>query len=125
MKIIYRTTKFHLGRNAQNRLHLIRSLTTHLVMHERIKTTYAKAYNMQPSVEALIKRLKNAKNDQYRFKGLLNYLEIEPAKKKLVDEILPRLENRNPPYTKVVKLGNRKGDNALEGYIELWGNPIA
>lgn len=80
---------------------------------------------MQPSVEALIKRLKNAKNDPYRFKGLLNYLEIEPAKKKLVDEILPRLENRNPPYTKVVKLGNRRGDNALEGYIELWGNPIA
>jgi len=37
----------------------------------------------------------------------------------MVEEILPRIQNQNPPYTKVVKLGHRKGDNALEGYIEL------
>lgn len=46
MKIIYRNKKFKLNRKASNRLHLIRSLTTHLVIHERIKTTWAKAYHM-------------------------------------------------------------------------------
>ena len=35
------------------------------------------------------------------------------------------MENKNKDFTKVVKLGNRKGDNALTAYIELWGNPIA
>lgn len=56
---------------------------------------------------------------------LRSFLEINPAQQKLVKEIIPRMQNRSGNYTKVVKLDRRRGDNAQEAYIELWGNPIA
>ena len=81
MEVVQRSHKFRLGRTKKQRRHLLRSLTTHLVMHERIRTTFAKARHMQPTVDALIRRARMAhlKNNQKRLNLLVGFLETKPA----------------------------------------------
>ena len=130
MKIVYsinkvgKKRKFILSRTTKQRWHLIRTLTTQLVEHERIRTTSAKAKHLQPTIERLLQNAKKAefqKKEHFRKKVNI-ILTSEKARKKLWEEIIPRIENEKNRYTFIKKLDRkRKGDNAEMSYIEIKG----
>lgn len=110
--------QFKLGRKKSNRTLLIRNLAASLVVHERITTTQAKAKFVQSYVERLITRVKKADN----VNGLRIAIEMlggqKPAHK--VTEVLKNnYKDTASGYTRIVKVANRKGDNAKMAIIEL------
>lgn len=96
---------------------LFRGLVTQLLVHEKIKTTAAKAKVMRPIVERLITKGKN--NNLANLRYILKYVLEEDAAKKVVKEISPRYKERHGGYTRIIKLGARKGDGAEMSMIEL------
>jgi len=96
---------------------LLRSLVTSLVIHGRIKTTLPKAKALRGVVEKRITIAK--KNDLAARRRLLSYIYNEKAVKKLLEEIAPKYLERKGGYTRIIKLENRKGDNAAMAIIEL------
>ena len=111
----YQTRK--LSRKAGPRKALLRGLATSVVLYERIKTTLPKAKEAQPIVEKLITLGK--KGDLSAIRALGAYLYGDNAVQKLVTEIAPIYKDRNGGYTRIVKLGNRPGDNAPVAILEL------
>lgn len=111
----YTTRK--LGRKSGPRKALLRGLATSVILYERVKTTLPKAKEVQPIVEKLITTAK--KGDLSAVRALSAYIYGENAVAKLVTEIAPIYKTRNGGYTRIVKLGNRPGDNAPVAIIEL------
>lgn len=99
-----------LNRTANERKRLFRNLTRSLILHGQINTTLAKAKAVQPLVEKLITRSKVANLENRRF--LLKQLNDQQVVNKLLIEIGPLFDNIKGGYTKIIKLGNRLGDNA-------------
>jgi large subunit ribosomal protein L17 len=106
-----------LSRKSGPRKALLRGLATSVVLYERVKTTLPKAKEVQPIVEKLITLGKKGDNTAIRALGA--YLYGDNAVQKLVTEIAPIYKDRNGGYTRIVKLGNRPGDNAPVAIIEL------
>lgn len=106
-----------LSRKSGPRKALLRGLVTSVILYERIKTTVPKAKEIQPIVEKLITTAK--KGDLSALRALSAYIYGENAVTKLVQEIAPIYKDRNGGYTRIVKLGNRPGDNAPVAIIEL------
>ncbi len=106
-----------LDRKKDPRKALFRSLATNLILHEKIKTTEAKAKAVKPIVERLITKGKT--NDLHTRRELLKYLYVENAVKKILEDLSPRYKNRNGGYTRIIKLGNRQGDAAKIVQIEF------
>ncbi len=106
-----------LSRKSGPRKALLRGLATSVVLYERVKTTLPKAKEVQPIVEKLITLAK--KGDLAAIRSLTAYLYGENAVQKMVTEIAPIYKDRNGGYTRIVKLGNRPGDNAPVAIIEL------
>jgi large subunit ribosomal protein L17 len=106
-----------LGRKRDPRKALLRGLATNFLLYEKIQTTEAKAKEIRPIVEKLITTGK--KNDLNARRKLLAYLYTENAVKKVIDEISPRYQERNGGYTRIVKIGPRKGDGAPMVVLEL------
>jgi large subunit ribosomal protein L17 len=116
-----------LSRSAGHRTALRRNLVSELIRHERIRTTQAKALAVRGQAEKMITLAKRG----------LSVAESNPAKgvharrlaaarlngsevvQKLFDEIAPRYVDRPGGYTRILKLGNRKGDNAQMVLLEL------
>lgn len=96
---------------------LLRGLATSLVLYENMNTTLAKAQAIRPIVEKLITKSKN--NTLTARRQLLSYLTIESAVNKMLAEIGPRYATRNGGYTRIIKLGKRKGDGAEIAQIQL------
>lgn len=115
MKHNKKTPKLSL--KAAPRKALLRSLVTSLVIHGRIKTTLPKAKALRGVVEKRITIAK--KNDLAARRRLLSYIYNEKAVKKLLEEIAPKYLERKGGYTRIIKLENRKGDNAAMAIIEL------
>lgn len=111
----YTTRK--LSRKSGPRKALLRGLATSVILYERVKTTLPKAKEIRPIVEKLITAAK--KGDLAAIRALSSYLYGENAVQKLVTEIAPIYKDRNGGYTRIVKLGNRPGDNAPVAIIEL------
>jgi len=107
-----------LGRKAGPRKALMRSLATNFVMHEKIKTTEAKAKALQPIIEKYI-TLAAKNNTLTTRRKLLAYFYNEQAVKKLLDEIGPKYKQRPGGYTRFIKIGRRQGDAAKMAIIEL------
>jgi len=105
-----------LGRKRDQRKALIKSLLNNLVLHEKIKTTEAKAKEIRPKIEKLITRAK--KNDLSSRRYLAKYLKDRNAKK-LISKIAPKYNNRPGGYTRIIKLGFRKGDASQMANIEF------
>jgi large subunit ribosomal protein L17 len=98
------------------RVALLRKLTYSLLLHEKIKTTEAKAKSLRGVAEKLITRGKVATVANRRILAK----EMSPAMvKKVVNEIAPRYKDRNGGYTRVIKLGQRDSDGARMAIIEL------
>lgn len=107
-----------LGRTSSHRRALLRSLVTSLFLHDRIRTTTAKAKQMRPIAEKLVTI---AKNDNFVARRRVAEYVLDPeAVKRLFAEIAPKYVERNGGYTRIIKLGNaRRGDAAEEAIIEF------
>jgi large subunit ribosomal protein L17 len=98
-----------LKRDSNERKALFKGLLSQLVLHERIKTTEAKAKAVRGQADKLVtKAIKAGAN---AFDALQEYL-IPEAARKLINETAPRFANRSGGYTRVLRIGNRVADNA-------------
>lgn len=109
-----KTKTFH--RKKDQRKALMRSLVRALFVHEKIKTTEAKAKELRKLAERLIS--KGKKDDLAARRYLAQYLD-KPTVKKAFDTIIPRYKDRNGGYTRIYKLGPRQSDGAEMVIIEL------
>ncbi len=106
-----------LDRNSTARRALLRNLATSLVLYEHVNTTLAKAKAMKPLVEKLITKGKIKSLAARR--ELMKTLTIESAVNKILEELGPRYATRPGGYTRIIKLGSRKGDGAEVAQIQL------
>lgn len=105
-----------LDRDKAQRKALKKQLASELVLHEKIKTTQTKAKFVQPYIENIITiNKKNNLPAKRRIFALLN----KKAATKLRNDLTKKLESRKSGYTRIIKLANRKGDNAPIVQIEL------
>jgi len=105
-----------LSRKTGPRKALIHSLSRELFLKEKIKTTEAKAKEFSSFAEKQITKAK--KGDLSAIRALAKLFDY-PVVKKLIDKIGPRYKERNGGYTRIMKLGPRKGDGAKMVIIEL------
>jgi len=105
------------NRNTNQRKALFRNLAVALILHERIRTTEAKAKTIRPIVERLV-TLAREDSDHHRRLALAR-LADERAVAKLFDVIGPRFEGQPGGYTRIYKLGPRRGDGAPMALIEF------
>jgi len=106
-----------LGRNPQERFALYRTLLHALLKNEKIETTDAKAKELRRFAERVITRAKKGGLAQIRL--VEKVLRDKELLHKLFAEIGPRYANRPGGYTRILKIGNRRGDNAAMSIIEL------
>ena len=106
-----------LGKTSTQRKAMLRQLTTDLLEHGKIETTFYRAKEIQPIAEKMITLGKKAGLANYR--RALAYLTKEDVAKKLFDEIAPSYKERNGGYTRVTRIGARRGDAAEVAVIEL------
>lgn len=106
-----------LGRKSAHRLALLKNLTIALVKDEKITTTLPKAKELRSYVERLITVGKEGGFNSHR--KIFAKLQCKEATNKLVTEIAPKYSDRNGGYTRIVKLGFRRGDAAPTAFIEL------
>ena len=99
-----------LGKPTDQRIAMLRAMTTYLLENGQIKTTVSRAKEVAPMAEKMITLAKNANLANYR--KALSYLTKEDVAKKLFDEIGPKYATRNGGYTRVVKSGPPRGDCA-------------
>ncbi len=107
----------HLSRTKAHRDALLANMTISLILHKRIHTTLAKAKALRVYAEPLINR---AKEDTMTNRRLVfKYLQSKEAVKELFQEIAQKIAERPGGYTRILKTGNRLGDNAQTCFIEL------
>jgi large subunit ribosomal protein L17 len=107
-----------LGGSASHQRAMLANLAASLFAAEAIETTEAKAKALRPYAEKLISKAKKGGLHQHRqIVAKLN--GDQEMAQKLVDEIGPRYEDRPGGYTRILKIGSRKGDNAPMALIEL------
>ena len=112
----------HLGRTSSHRKALLANLASSLFIHKRIKTTLAKAKALRSYVEPLITKSKNnstVEEQSHAQRVVFSYLQDKGAVKELFTTISEKVADRPGGYTRILKLGNRLGDNAEIAYIEL------
>ncbi len=107
----------HLSRNKAHRDALLANMTISLIMHKRIFTTLAKAKALRVYAEPLINRAKEDTTPNRRL--VFAHLQNKEAIKELFGEIATKIANRPGGYTRILKTGNRLGDNAKTCFIEL------
>ena len=106
-----------LNRNSSHRIALARSQATALLRHGRIKTTLIKAKNLQPFVEKLITTARGG--DLHARRLILRDIHDLDVVRSLMDDIAPRFAERKGGYTRIYRLGTRRGDGTQEALIEL------
>ena len=107
----------HLGRTASHRDAMLANMAISLIMHKRITTTLAKAKALKKYVEPLITRSKDDTTNSRRV--VFRYLQNKFAVTELFKEVAAKVGDRPGGYTRVIKLGIRKGDAAEIAFIEL------
>jgi large subunit ribosomal protein L17 len=139
----HRVAHRKLGRVTEHRIALLRNQAEALLRHERIETTVPKARELRPFVERLITIAKRslkekdgngetlapaaaARAAKLRTVTARRLVEVDVHNKavvtKLFDTIAPRFEGRPGGYTRLLKIGNRRGDNAAVAQLELIGS---
>lgn len=107
----------HLGRKKAHRDAMLANMTISLIMHKRITTTVAKAKALRVYAEPLINR---AKEDSMANRRLVfSYLQNKYAVTELFRNVAEKIADRPGGYTRILKTGNRLGDNAEMCFIEL------
>eukprot|EP00039_Didymoeca_costata_P019458 m.337608 g.337608 ORF g.337608 m.337608 type:complete len:148 (+) comp18180_c0_seq1:90-533(+) len=113
-----------LGRTTSHRISLLRTQTTQLIEHERIKTTVAKAKELRRPVEQMITLAKRGQDDMHARIQARAWVQKDSVIPKLFEVLGPRYESREGGYTRVLKAGRRHGDNAPMAYIEFIDNDL-
>ncbi len=118
-------TKGHrLGGSPAHERHILANLATALFQHGRITTTEAKARRLRPVAERLITFAK--RGDLHARRRVLTVVTDKGVVHQLFTEIAPEFSERDGGYTRITKIGPRKGDNAAMAVIELVrGEPVA
>lgn len=107
----------HLGRTAPHRKAMLSNMASSLILHKRITTTVAKAKALRKYVEPLITKSKLDTTHSRRV--VFSYLQDKTSTHILFNEVAERVAERPGGYTRIIKLGNRLGDNAEMALIEL------
>ena len=106
-----------LGRTSDHRKAMLRAMVTFLLENGRIETTVTRAKEVRSMAEKMITIAKT--NDLNSKRQVLDYVTKEDVVKKLFDEIAPKYADVNGGYTRIVKIGPRRGDAAEMAVIEL------
>ena len=106
-----------LGRTSDQRKAMLRQMTTDLLEKGKIETTFYRAKEVQPVVEKMITLGKKGKLAAYR--RAMGFVTKEDVVNKLFKEVAPKYADRNGGYTRVTRLGPRRGDAAEMAVIEL------
>lgn len=106
-----------LSRPTDHRKAILRNQVTKLLAYGRIETTHARAKETQRMAEKMITLAK--RGDLHARRQVLAYIYDEDVVTKLFDEIAPKYSERNGGYTRVLKMGPRRGDGAEMAIIEL------
>jgi large subunit ribosomal protein L17 len=107
----------HLGRTSSHRKAMLSNMATSLILHKRITTTTAKAKALRTFVEPLITKSKEDSTHSRRV--VFSYLKDKTAVAELFREVSPKVAERPGGYTRILKIGNRIGDNADMCIMEL------
>ena len=106
-----------LGRTSDQRRAMLRAMVTYLLENGQIKTTITRAKEVAPVAEKMITLAK--KNDLASYRQALGFITKEDVAKKLFQELGPKYAERNGGYTRVVRIGPRRGDAAAMAIIQL------
>jgi len=107
----------HLGRTSAHRKAMLSNMACSLIMHKRIETTTAKAKALKRYIEPLITRSKDDSTHSRRV--VFSYLQDKEAVTELFREVSSKVADRPGGYTRIIRLGNRLGDNADMCLMEL------
>ena len=106
-----------LGRTTDHRKAMLRAMVTFLLENGKIETTVSRAKEVRSEAEKMITLGK--KGDLHSKRQVFAYVTKESVSKKLFDEIAPKYTERNGGYTRIVKIGPRRGDADEMAIIEL------
>ena len=106
-----------LGKTSTQRRAMLRQQVTDLLANGKMETTFYRAKEVQPMVEKMITLGK--KGDLASYRRALSYITKEDVAHKLFKEIAPKYAERNGGYTRVIRIGERRGDAAEMAIIEL------
>src|SRR6476660_1983462 len=118
----HKKSGYKLKRNISARRALFKGLVTSVIEEERIITTVAKAKAVRPLVEKMITLAK--RDTLHTLRQAAAFLDTPGAVKKLFDKLGTRFGQRTGGYTRVVRLGFRKGDGAEQAMLELVGSEL-
>ena len=107
----------HVGRTSAHRKAMLSNMASSLIMHKRIETTTAKAKALKKYIEPLITRSKDDTTHSRRV--VFSYLQDKEAVTELFREVSAKVADRPGGYTRIIRLGNRLGDNADMCLMEL------
>ena len=107
----------HLGRTTSHRKAMLSNMACSLILHKKITTTLAKAKSLRTYVEPLITKSKSDSTHNRRI--VFSYLKQKEAVAELFRDIAVKVATRPGGYTRILKTGNRLGDNAEMCFIEL------
>jgi len=106
-----------LGRETSHRLAMLRGMVTFLLENGKIETTVTRAKEVRALTEKMITVAKV--NNLANKRNVMSFITKEAVVKKLFDEIAPKYADRNGGYTRIIKIGPRRGDGAEMAIIEL------
>ena len=106
-----------LGRTSDHRKAMLRAMVTFLLENGKIETTITRAKEVKSEAEKMITLGKST--DLHSKRQVFAYITKEEVSKKLFDEIAPKYADRNGGYTRIIKIGPRRGDAAEMAIIEL------
>jgi len=107
----------HLGRKTGHRKAMLSNMACSLIEHKRITTTLAKAKTLRVFVEPILTKSKDDSTHSRRV--VFSYLQNKEVVAELFRDVAPKISNRNGGYTRIIRTGNRLGDNAEMCLIEL------
>ncbi|RLB42688.1 MAG: 50S ribosomal protein L17 [Deltaproteobacteria bacterium] len=107
----------HLGRDSSHRRAMFRNMVTSLFRYEQIETTDAKAKQLRPIAERMITLAK--RGDLHARRQALAYMMDKKVTHRLFEELRERFMDRQGGYVRIIKKGNRKGDNAPISIVQL------
>ena len=111
-----------LGRTTSHRIALLRNMATALFERERIRTTLAKAKELRPFAEKLITLAKREDDRLHARRQVLRDIKDQTVVRKLFDSLGARFATRPGGYTRILRLGPRRGDGAEMAIVELLGS---
>jgi large subunit ribosomal protein L17 len=118
----HRNAHRKLSRNSSHRRAMLRNLVTDFLEHGRLMTTLPKAKELRPLAEKMITLGK--RDTLHARRQVQAYVMREAIAKHVFETVAPKFADRNGGYSRIIKLGNRKGDGADLAIIELLGSEL-